>query len=332
MSRFKSSAVLAAFLTVSYSTVAVLPGQHAVAQQGATLFAVGDIVFRSTPHGADATGRLMGRLLAETPDSRAITLGDNCNDDGAGECYDRFDESPWGGLRGMLYPVPGNHDYEESLRTGGIPHYFLYFPNAGRSELGYYAYDWGGWRILALNSELMRRVAGDPVALQRRDAQLAWLDQELRSAPTSCVLAYFHRPPFSSGDSASPAYVMPIFEKLYKYGVDLYVAGHEHFFAYLPPLSPQGVVDTVYGIPGLIAGTGGAVPFPDPRSQRDPANPQSRKTLKWARDGETLVANKFGVARIDLRPGAFSWTFIPVDEAPGIQPSGAGLCHSNPSS
>jgi hypothetical protein len=145
-------------------------------------------------------------------------------------------------------------------------------------------------------------------------------------------MAYFHRPPFSSGDFGSPAWTLPLFRKLYKYGVDLYVAGHEHFFAYLPPLSPEGTVDQGYGIPGLIAGTGGAVLFPDPRSQRDPANPQSRRSLKWARDGETLVANRFGIVRIDLKPGSFNWSFVPLNNLSGVPPSGSGGCHANPSS
>lgn len=326
------SLVLLAAVVVSFTATTALELQDGAALRSATLLAVGDIVFRGTPDAAEATGRLMERLLDEIPNSRAITLGDNCNDDGAEDCYDRFDQSSWGKLRPVLFPVPGNHDYEQSVRTGSVPHYYLYFPNAGPIELGYYAFDWGGWRVIALNSELMRQATGDPRSAQRRETQLAWLEQELRRhTRTACVLAYFHRPPFSSGDFASPSWVAPIFRKLYKYGADLYVTGHEHFFSYLPPLSPEGTVDQAYGVPGLIAGTGGAVLFPDPRSQRDPANPQFRRSLKWARDGETLVANRFGLVRIDLRSGAFNWAFIPVGNPVVAQLSGAGTCHGNPS-
>ena len=298
----------------------------------ATLFAVGDIVFRTTQRGAEATGRLMKRLLEETPQSRGITLGDNCNDDGPQECYDRFDRSSWGKLRGSVFPVPGNHDYQESLITRSVPHYYLYFPNAGPIELGYYAFDWGGWRVLALNSEVTATAPNDPVSARRRDDQLLWLERELRAySTTQCVMAYFHRPPFSSGDAAAPAWVMPIFRKLYKYGVDLYLTGHEHFFAALPPLAPDGSFDQAYGVPGIIAGTGGAILFPDPRSLKDPKNPKVRRVLTWAREGETLVANRLGVARIDLFPRGFEWSFVPVDEAPpAIYPSGYGTCHANP--
>jgi len=79
-------------------------------------------------------------------------------------------------------------------------------------------------------------------------------------------MAYVHRPPFSSGNFASPAWTMPIFRKLYKYGVDVVATGHEHFFAAMPPMTPAGVVDAAYGVPVLIAGTGGGVFFNRPRT------------------------------------------------------------------
>jgi alkaline phosphatase len=332
MSPVKPLACLAALSVFVICAATALARQARPVEPRAALLAVGDIVYRGAPEAADATGRLMERLLDEIPNSRAITLGDNCNDDGSEDCYDRFDQSSWGRLRSALFPVPGNHDYEESVRTGSVPHYYLYFPNAGPAELGYYAFDWGGWRVIALNSELMRQSSADPRTAQRRDAQLMWLEQELRRhARTGCVMAYFHRPPFSSGDFASPAWVLPIFRKLYQYGVDLYVAGHEHFFAYLPPLSPDGTFDRSHGIPGLIAGTGGAALFPDPRSQKDRANPPLLRSLKWAREGETLVANRFGIVRIDLRPGAFDWTFVPSGGLPIPNATGSGVCHENPS-
>ena len=325
------ASIAAAVVVVFARAVAPIDGDGTTPAP-ATLFAVGDIMFRATADAAQATGQLMERMLDETPNSRGITLGDNCNDNGSEECYDRFDQSSWGRLRSVLFPVPGNHDYQESLITRSVPHYYLYFPNAGPSELGYHAFDWGGWRVLALNSEIMGHVENDPVSARRRDEQLVWLERELRlHARTQCVLAYFHRPPFSSGDFASPSWVMPIFRRLYKYGVDLYLTGHEHFFAYLPPLSPEGTVDHEYGVPGLIAGTGGAVLFPDPRSRSDPKDPKLRRTLKWARDGETLVANRLGVVRIDLGSQAYSWAFVPVDGAPSaVYPSGSGRCHPNP--
>jgi hypothetical protein len=165
--------------------------------------------------------------------------------------------------------------------------------------------------------------------------QMAWFDGELKGhANNQCVMTAYHRPMFSSGRFASPAWVGPIFRKSYNYGVDLYVAGHEHFFAHLPPLAPLGsdktpLVDRARGIEGLIVGTGGAVLFPHPTA--DPRiEPEDRK-LKWAADDEEVLANQWGIARIDLSPGKFRWQFIPVTPEPGrVYPSGSGTCHENP--
>lgn len=273
----------------------------------ATIFAVGDIMHCAAPQGAELTGRLMERLLDETANSVGITLGDNSNDNGSELDYDCFDRSSWGRMMARLRPTPGNHDYGVDKQ---LPFYFLYFPNAGRPGLGYSAFDFGGWRIYSLNSEL--------VAPELRQQQLKWLDDDLHAfAKSRCTLAYFHRPPFSSGDFASPAWVMPIFRKLYKYGVDLAITGHEHFFATLPPLDPAGKVDKSYGVPTLIGGTGGARFFEKPGR------------LRYPNDGEVVVARTLGVTRIDLQRTGYQWAFVPVNPADPA-PSGSGGCHDNP--
>ena len=278
----------------------------------ATLFGVGDIGYCPDPGDSDMTGRLMEELLDRTPNSRGITFGDNSNDDGSEESYGCFDRSSWGRLMPRLFPSPGNHDYQADKI---FPFYFLYFPNAGPPGLGYYAYDFGGWRVYALNSEIM---ASEESNTARRETQLAWLDADLRAnAGSRCTMAYFHRPPFSSGRFASPAWVMPIFRKLYKHGVDLVATGHEHFFASLPPLTPEGVVDRAYGVPLLIAGTGGAIMFERPRR------------LTYEKDGEVVIERTPGVLRITLKPGSYDWGFVPVSPRPRTA-SGDGRCHDNP--
>ena len=272
-----------------------------------TIFAVGDIMHCAARQGAEVTGVLMERLLNTTPNSIGITLGDNSNDNGSADDYDCFDRSSWGRLMPRLYPTPGNHDYGVDKE---LPFYYLYFPNAGPPRLGYYAYDVGAWRVYALNSEL--------VTPALRNAQLEWLERELYThSKAKCTFAYFHRPPFSSGRFASPAWVMPIYRKLYKYGVDLVATGHEHFFASLPPLDPAGSIDTAYGVPLLIAGTGGAVFFDRPT------------TLRYGGAGEVVVARTLGVLKIELKRAGYAWAFVPADpDHPA--PSGSGSCHDNP--
>ena len=95
----KPFACLAALSLVVTCAAGALAGRIKPVEPRATLLAVGDIVYRTEPHAANATGDLMARLLDEIPNSRAITLGDNCNDDGSEDCYDRFDQSSWGRLQ-----------------------------------------------------------------------------------------------------------------------------------------------------------------------------------------------------------------------------------------
>ena len=276
-------------------------------ERAATLFAVGDIMQCANPEAAELTGQLMTRLLNDAPDSIAITLGDNSNDDGSEAEYECLHKTAWGALNRRIYPSPGNHDYGTDKQ---LPFYFLYFVNSGAPGVGYYAYDYGDWRVYALNSELITPAA--------RQEQLDWLDGELRvHARDKCTFAYFHRPPFSSGAFASPAWVMPIFRTLHKYGVDLVATGHEHFFAALPPLNPDGMVDRVSGIPILIAGTGGAVFFPRP------------PRLRYQEAGEELVARSPGILKLTLRRAAYDWAFVPVNQSDPA-PAGSGRCHDNP--
>jgi hypothetical protein len=272
-----------------------------------TIFAVGDIVNCAAPDAAESTGQLMQRLLDETPNSLGITLGDNSNDDGSEASYGCFDRTTWGALMPRLHPTPGNHDYQADRV---LPYYYLYFTNAGPLSRGYRAWDVGGWRLYALNTELP--------SPELRQAQLDWLERDLNAHyKAKCILAYFHRPPFSSGKFASLPRAVPIFRRLFKYGGDLVVTGHEHFFATLPPLTPDGVVDRSHGVPTLVAGTGGAAFFNRP------------DRLKYPNDGELVMAKQHGILKIVLKPAGYDWAFLPVD--PAVRgPSGTGTCHENP--
>lgn len=300
------------------------------------LFVVGDVMHKENPGGADLVGRLLEKSLAETAGySRASVAGDLCNDDGAPECYERLERTSWGPLRPLYYSVMGNHDNQPALAIpGSLPYYWNYVINGGQRERGWFAFDWV-WRIINLNSEAMRKDVHNnllPLGLE----QMAWLDSELRQhSRDKCVMIISHRPMYSSGRFASPAWVAPIFRKAFRYGVDLIVTGHEHFFASLPPLTPFygpdniALVDWAYGIPGLITGTGGARLFPHPTV--DPNIKRENRSLKWAKYGEEVLANEMGITRIDLQPGRYQWRFIPINPKPNyIYPSGSGVCHPNP--
>lgn len=281
----------------------------------AVLFGVGDIGWCADIAGTHATGALMERLLETTPGSIGFTVGDNSNDTGSEDDYGCLDNTPWGRLASRLRTVPGNPDYEHDAIQ---PYYLLYFLKAGGPQgHGYYSYDVGGWHVLALNSALMRN---SPIMHERRQAQLDWVARDLREHPAECTLAYFHRPPFSSGKFASPAWVMPLFDRLYRAGVDLLITGHEHFFAAYPPLDQHGAIDEACGIEMLTVGTGGAPFFNDPHKRKY---------------HEMLLPRVLGVVKVTLAPGRFDWAFIDTEEktprcATGRSLSGHGTCHRPP--
>ena len=69
----------------------------------------------------------------------------------------------WGLLKPITHPVPGNHEYLThggsepytgcDATNAGAAGYFKYFGSAAGSQgVGYYAYDVGSWRLIALNS------------------------------------------------------------------------------------------------------------------------------------------------------------------------------------
>ena len=67
--------------------------------------------------------------------------------------------------------------------------------------------------------------------------QLQWLEKELAASGSDWKIMYFHHPIYSSGgthgsDTALRDQLEPLF---LKYGVDVVIAGHEHFYERLKP-------------------------------------------------------------------------------------------------
>jgi hypothetical protein len=129
-------------------------------------------------------------------------------------CYD----PTWGRHKERTKPSPGNHEY----LTSGAAGYFQYFSNIP----SYYAYDLGSWRIYALNSE---------IDVSEGSPQVTWLKADLASNPAQCVLAYWHRPRWSSGSNhGSNEDYQDLWRILYEAGAELVLNGHEHQYEPLP--------------------------------------------------------------------------------------------------
>jgi hypothetical protein len=155
----------------------------------------------------EATAKLVDNLPGTV-----FVLGDNVyldgNDSEFANCY----HPTWGRHKDRTRPVPGNHEY----LTPGAAGYFNYFKNIP----SYYAYDLDDWRIYALNSEIDVSSTG---------TQVKWLENDLAAHPRLCVLAYWHRPLWSSSyEDGSDADYQTLWKILHDAGAELVVNGHIH--------------------------------------------------------------------------------------------------------
>ena len=116
-----------------------------------------------------------------------------------------------------FYAALGNHD---------DPNQRFYKPFNMNGER-YYSFKapQGSVRFYALDSNYMDK------------AQLAWLEKELAASDSEWKVCFFHHPIYSSGDKhGSDAALRDQLEPLFlKYGVDLVLTGHEHFYERIKP-------------------------------------------------------------------------------------------------
>ena len=235
----------------------------------------------------EETAKLLDAIVAANPGRVTVfTTGDNAYSSGTPSEYADFYDPTWGRHKAITRPVPGNHDYQTAGATG----YFGYFGNAaGEPGKGYYAYDLGAWRIYALNSQIDRHQGSE---------QELWLRADLAAhSDTTCVLAYWHYPRFSSGSHGSNTSVAPFWRALYDYGAELVLVGHDHNYQRFAPQTPSGARNDSRGIREFVVGTGG------------------RHAYKFATpiaNTEAYNVDTAGVLKLTLRPASYDFEFIPI--------------------
>jgi hypothetical protein len=257
------------------------------------LVGAGDIGVCSL-EGDEATAAIL-----DTTPGVVFTAGDNAYPDGTPGDFTRCYAPSWGRHRLRTRPTPGNHDYRVPDGAG----YHAYFgPQAGLEGAGYYSWDFAGWHIIALNSNIPM-AAGSP--------QEQWLRADLARHATRCTLAYWHHPRFSSGQHGGSTEPQPLWEALYDAGADVVIVGHDHTYERFAPQTPSGAPDRARGIRQFVAGTGGAAHY---KFRGTVPNSAVRDNTSW------------GVLRLTLRPNGYDWKFIPVAGAT-FTDAGTGECH-----
>ena len=142
-----------------------------------------------------------------------LMLGDNIYGVERPQDFVKKFEKPYKGLLDRkipFYAALGNHD---------DPNQRFYEPFNMNGER-FYSFEKNNVRFLALDSNYMDK------------DQQAWLEKELSGSKAKWKIAFFHHPLYSSGAThGSEVDLRAIVEPLFiKYGVDVVLAGHEHFY------------------------------------------------------------------------------------------------------
>ena len=249
------------------------------------LLAVGDIA------SCDSEGDEKVAAVAKANPGRIALLGDIVYPSSTTRAYRDCFNPAWGSMGPRFRPAVGNHEYY----SDNAQSYWDYFGDfSGARDRGWYAYDGGPhWRVIVLNSNCSKVGGCGPTSRQGK-----WLAGALQRAGDRHVMAYFHAPRFSSGQHGSNPAMAPFWQALYRGGADVVLNGHDHMYERFVPQNPVGEFRR-YGIQQFTVGTGGYknYPFGGP--------PLPRTAVRQY--------TTFGLLAIQLRPGGYSWRFIPAD-------------------
>jgi len=140
-------------------------------------------------------------------------------------------------------------------------------------------------------------------------SQLQWLRGELAANPSTCALAYWHHPLFSSGQHGDNVATRPLWRALYDSDADVVISGHEHFYERFSLQDPDGRPDPARGIRAFIVGTGGA-------ELNSPVSVHRNSDVRWSVNG---------VLELELGVNSYTWRFL--SETGAVADVGGGWCH-----
>lgn len=214
-----------------------------------------------------------------------LTLGDNQYENGELQNFQNAFDPTWGRFKDKIYPAPGNHDTYNS----GYKDYF------GRPQ--FYSADLGNWHIVSLDSNDVQ-------------GSVAFLSQDLQQDAHECEIVFWHHARFSSGSNhGSTASMAPLWDVMAANGVDVNLVGHEHIYERFAPQTPAGAADP-NGVRQFTVGTGGD----DLRGSSSPIA-----------NSEFIKTGTYGVLKMTLGGGTYSWEFVDVGGA--SHDPGSGTCH-----
>ena len=248
---------------------------------------------RGENSGTDWAGLRPGQKFA------VLALGDTAYPVGLPSEYADCYEPTWGRFKAQTYPASGNHEYYSPSAFG----YYAYFGEAaGPARRGYYSFDIDKWHVVAINSNLQPA---------EHSAQIAWLAEDLKRNKSSCTLAYWHHPRFSSGGHGNNEKMKDVWQALQEARDDVVLSGHDHDYERFAQQDADGNRDDDNGLRQFVVGTGGARLTP-------------MLFKKW--NSEISDNGTLGVLRLTLRSDSYEWEFLPVAGST-FTDRGAARCH-----
>jgi hypothetical protein len=248
-------------------------------------------------------------LVTSAPLAGVLALGDNQYENGTLSKYLGSYDLSWGRFKNITHPAVGNHEYT----TAGALGYFDYFNGTGNADgragprgKGYYSFDIGAWHLISLNSNCLQ-AGGCSVG----SPQEQWLRADLAAHPTTCTLAFWHHPRFSSGQHGDTGLLTAIWQALYDANADVVLSGHDHLYERFAPQTGAGAADPARGIREFVVGTGG-------RSHYAFGTPQP--------NSEVRNSDTYGLLRLTLHPDSYDWAFTP-EAGKTFTDFGSTKCH-----
>ena len=232
--------------------------------------AAGDI----SPEGI-GTQKATSDLAIRLSPQAVLALGDNQYPSGNLVDYAAYFAPTWGRLNGITWPSPGNHD---PCGPSGYDEYF---------GIGCFrSFRLGEWQVIQLDSN--RSMAKD-------SRQWTFVKNTLEANPTTCTLAYWHEPRWSSGaEHGSSSKSAAMWSLLFRHRADVVLGGHDHLYERFAKKRPDGSRAS-NGIRQFVSGLGG----------------KSRYGFGRTVQGSQVRYNGgFGVLELTLGQGMYSWRFV----------------------
>jgi hypothetical protein len=254
-----------------------------------------------TPSHSWATAALLDSIPGTV-----FVAGDLAYPNGAETEFTRCYDATWGRHRSRTTPAPGVHDLIAPNAQG----YFNYFgPIAGDPTKGYYSYNYGAWHVIIINDICTSSAGVNGCTATSAEGQ--WLQADLAANPTTCTVAIWHQPLYSSTTVAVTTAMRTFWQILYNARADLVINGHAHNYERFAPQDPNGNLDLANGLREFVVGTGGE---------------SLQAFTTSAPNSQVRNSSTYGVLKLTLHATSYDWQFVQV-AGQTFTDSGSQVCH-----